>query len=780
MHSKKLSRWLKLLVTSLGLTALIGVSISLPSEAVSPTPVPYCTDGTCWVFFEYTGDYSYWTPPSGINSLHFDVYGAQGGRSGGKGGYVNGDFATIPSALYIYVGGAGGSGNSTAGGFNGGGNAGSGHADQGSGGGASDIRTSTVAADRIVVAGGGGGTGGWIGGAGGAGGMTIATPGTKGATATTAGGAGSQTAGGTAGLGVTTGNGTAGALSQGGNGGTGTVAGGGGGGGGFYGGGGGGSDNLAGGSDGAGGGGGSSFATMALTTNVTHLGGSRLGNGQVVLRYTFAPKVTSLYPTGGSTSSASTIDYQLSFDQYVWDVDPWDFIFSGTATGCYGSSVTGDGYVFDVKIAGCSSGTLLLSLRANSINGSTSGPAQEVLASGVVTVDATPAVLRLSTPASPTNSPDIVFNLIAEEPIATPNNSAFTVTGSGCSIGNITMLNNSTSRISVVGCANSANVRLTLNRNSIRDLVGNPGPASDITSGDVLVDYESPSLVGITTANPVADTSDYTVTFSEPVSNFSTDSLNLTGAGCVFSKLEGAETTYHVYVTGCTAPSSLTVRAMSVKDAAGNNGPIVGQTISGSQIDVTAPSATVLELERHDKTLSPSFEIHFDELVSGFTINTLSRSGTAKGCSFTVSEILAGRVYHLDTAGCEPGSLTVTLLANSVMDTHGNVGPITNVDSLPSRIAAPSTLPIAHPAKLASTPVSSGHRLHQMTATGSPTQPVVQVAKPSKATAPATQPIPATGFALAPESWVSIGIALLALAIAKRPRGRRRALVIRR
>ena len=42
---------------------------------------------------------------------------------------------------------------------------GNGHGDQGSGGGASDLRTSTNLGDRVVVAGGGGGTGGWIGGA---------------------------------------------------------------------------------------------------------------------------------------------------------------------------------------------------------------------------------------------------------------------------------------------------------------------------------------------------------------------------------------------------------------------------------------------------------------------------------------------------------------------------------------------------------------------------------------------------------------------------------------
>ena len=74
--------------------------------------------------FDFSGDYYTWIPPQGINSLSFEVFGAQGGRSGGKGGMVSGEFRVIPIALQVYVGGAGGIGNTVAGGFNGGGTSG--------------------------------------------------------------------------------------------------------------------------------------------------------------------------------------------------------------------------------------------------------------------------------------------------------------------------------------------------------------------------------------------------------------------------------------------------------------------------------------------------------------------------------------------------------------------------------------------------------------------------------------------------------------------------------
>lgn len=765
MHSKKLSRWLKLIFATLGLTALVGSMISLPSQAVSPTPTPVCVDGTCWVTFDYTGDYSVWTPPAGINSLHFEVYGAQGGRSGGKGGSVSGDFAAIPSSLFIYVGGSGLSANSAPGGFNGGGISGNGHGDQGSGGGASDLRTSTNLSDRVVVAGGGGGTGGWIGGAGGPGGLTLASVGTKGATATTGGGGGTQTAGGAGGLGVTTGNGTAGSLAVGGVGGSGTIAGGGGGGGGFYGGGGGGSDNVSGGSDGAGGGGGSSFATMALTSNVSHQAGVRAGNGQVVIRYTFAPRITYFAPTSGAASTSGGATFQLTFDQFVTDVDPWDFSFTGTSSGCLVSGTPGDGYNFEVQVGGCTSGTMRLSMRPYSVFGSSFGPTTEVLASAVVTVDSLPAALKLSTPTSPTNSQVVTFTLNAEEAMVLPLVNAFQVSGSGCVITGVTMTSATIAQIVVQNCSSGANVQLTVKRNSIHDLAGNLSPATELFSGDVLVDYEAPSVTSITNTT-LTDLLDYAVNFSEPVTNITANSFALTGSGCSISKVDGQGSSYHVYVAGCSGTSSLTIKSMIASDASGNLGPTMDQSNSTS-VDNMAPTATITELERTDKSLSPSFELRFDELVTGLTVNSLSRSGTARNCTFAMVEVTANRVYRIDTAACGAGTLKVTLLAKTVTDSHGNIGPSLEVES-----------PIAKITQAAAVILPTGFQAFPQSPNGNlnPTQPQLHPAQNVKVSGLPTRSTTGVGVdALKPESWVSLAIALLALVIAKRPRGRRRA-----
>jgi hypothetical protein len=104
-----------------------------------------------------TGSQQTFTAPV-AGTYRLTVYGGRGGTtsdsSGGAGGSATGTVTlTSGEALYIYVGGAGGTGNSV--GYNGGGTGGSGI---GAGGGGTDIRRGgTSLSNRIIVAGGGGG-----------------------------------------------------------------------------------------------------------------------------------------------------------------------------------------------------------------------------------------------------------------------------------------------------------------------------------------------------------------------------------------------------------------------------------------------------------------------------------------------------------------------------------------------------------------------------------------------------------------------------------------------
>jgi hypothetical protein len=219
--------------------------------------------------FNFKAEEQTWMVPQGVNKIHVDAYGAQGGSvNGGKGGRVQSDMQVTPGTkLLIYVGSQPASNE---GGYNGGGK---GCGKGTGGGGGTDIRVGGSGLEaRVLVAGGGGGTG-YGGEAGAGGGLTggegkydttsyhIAKGGTQ-----QAGGAGARayfSEGGKAGIGGdglnSHGNCTNDAMA--------------GGGGGYYGGGGG----------GAGGGGGGSSFTNDTNRNVIHQQGVNTGNGKLII-----------------------------------------------------------------------------------------------------------------------------------------------------------------------------------------------------------------------------------------------------------------------------------------------------------------------------------------------------------------------------------------------------------------------------------------------------------------------------------------------------------------
>lgn len=267
------------LLPALALT--FGVLAPMPASA---SIVEECFDNQCTITFGYTGQIESLTFPTNATNIRFEALGAQGGKSGGGGGRVTGEFTQVPEILYITVGGAGGSNAAEPGGFNGGGTAGGSAGVEGSGGGASDIRIGYSLSSRIVVAGGGGGRGSGLGSGGGAGGGLV---GANGKTGQGSGGlGGTQLAGGLGGATYGDGtSGTAGDWGVGGTGGYGPLHGGGGGGGGYYGGGGGGADADSCCTDAGGGGGGSSYTDPSLITNVVHTQGVRPGAGQIAFTY---------------------------------------------------------------------------------------------------------------------------------------------------------------------------------------------------------------------------------------------------------------------------------------------------------------------------------------------------------------------------------------------------------------------------------------------------------------------------------------------------------------
>ena len=229
------------------------------------------------------------TVPAGVHKITVELWGAEGSETGGvennggRGGYVKGDLAVEPGAVYwVGVGWQGGdvSGKNSFGGT----------FCAWSGGGLSALSPSylsmsTLPADVLLVAGGGGGGGGHSDCDGGAGGWPNGGSGDKAYGSSAPGGkGGTQTAGGDGGYlqPISGTSGEPGTFGFGGASGGGATFGMGGGGNGWYGGGGGSKTDS---SQLAGGGGGSSYYDSTAITNFSSQNGVRTGNGQAKISW---------------------------------------------------------------------------------------------------------------------------------------------------------------------------------------------------------------------------------------------------------------------------------------------------------------------------------------------------------------------------------------------------------------------------------------------------------------------------------------------------------------
>jgi hypothetical protein len=328
------------------------------------------------------------------------------------------------------------------------------------------------------------------------------------------------------------------------------------------------------------------------------------------------------------------------------------------------------------------------------------------------------------------------------------------------------MVNNSESEISVAGCQSAANVSLRLLKNLVTDASGNSGPTQDVTSDDLVTDYEAPEVISYQSSAAGADMVEYRLEFSESVSGLKTTSF-ITNPSCAISKLEGQGSSYQIWLTGCVNESELTLKPLSASDDAGNLGPVSETVGNQNNGDTLAPSATIVELERTNKSLSPSFELRFDEQVRGLTINAFSRMGSAKDCAFTLATVTAGSVYRVDSSGCSAGSLKIQLLAGSVSDTHQNPGPTSAIESDLVRIADEVEPNLSTSARVAS--LQAPPRLISKQASRQAATSVKSIPKDAD-----TQNILLPKVeSLEPEPWLSVAIALLALAVARGSRGRR-------
>lgn len=174
----------------------------------------------------------------------------------------------------------------------------------------------------------------------------------------------------------------------------------------------------------------------------------------------------------------------------------------------------------------------------------------------------------------------------------------------------------------------------------------------------------------------------FTITFSEPVTGFSSSSILVSNG--TKGSLTGSGATYMLPVTpaGETLVSCL-VTAGAASDAAGN--PSVVSNAASVTFDTTAPSVSVMPTGGLPNSAPITFTITFSEAVTGFTASGISVTNATKG---TLSG--SGSVYTIPITPTGEGPFTCKVIAGAAQDAAGNSNTVSSTVQIIYDITPPT------------------------------------------------------------------------------------------
>ncbi len=195
---------------------------------------------------------------------------------------------------------------------------------------------------------------------------------------------------------------------------------------------------------------------------------------------------------------------------------------------------------------------------------------------------------------------------------------------------------------------------------SVTDIAGN----ADNTSSPLEITDSVGPAVTVNQANSQSDptngsTINFTVTFSEPVSDFTTDDVTLSGtAGATIAVVTGTSTIYNIAVSGMVNDGTViaSINAGVATDTSNNTNATSTSADNTVTYDTTAPGLPTASLSpgtytgAHSTTLSSAGSLFIRYTTDNITDPTCS-IGTSYGGAFSISSSETVRAVGCDAAG---------------------------------------------------------------------------------------------------------------------------------
>jgi hypothetical protein len=405
-----------------------------------------------------------------------------------------------------------------------------------------------------------------------------------------------------------------------------------------------------------------------------------------------APGVTvNQATTQSDPTNGTTINFTVVFSESVTgfgDVAS-DVTIGGTATGNLTATVTGSGTTYNIAVRGMtSSGTVTVTIGAgvakdadNFLNEASTSTDNTVTFDNV---KPTVTINQATSQADPTKDGTIHFTVVFSEAVADFNTGDVAISGTAGATTQVITGSGTTYDVAISGMTKDGTVIATVPVAVAHDAAGNANEVSKSTDNSVTYDSLGPTVTvnkASSQTNPASTSPiNFTVVFSEVVTDFSKDDLTITGTAgdTLVGTVTGSGTTYTVAVTGMTRDGTVTlvVGAGVAHDSLGNANAASTTTSNGNTVTyATYPTVTI---SKADGQLDPTtnspihYKVVFSEIVTGFTDEDVTVTDGA-GDTLTAIVTGSGTTYDISVSGMTRStSVTANIKAGVAKDAAGN------------------------------------------------------------------------------------------------------------
>ncbi|MGQ0618250.1 MAG: beta strand repeat-containing protein [Acidimicrobiia bacterium] len=360
-----------------------------------------------------------------------------------------------------------------------------------------------------------------------------------------------------------------------------------------------------------------------------------------------APSVTVNQAAGqADPTSSSPINFAVVFSEPVTGFVNADVVLSGTA-GATTVVVTGSGATYNVAVSGMTVlGTVTVTVPAGAaVDAASNASLAATFTDNTVTFnpDSTPPSVtleRAAGQADPTNASPVNFTVVFSEPVTGFVSGDVTVGGTAGATTAVVTGSGATYNVAVSGMTGPGTVVASLAAGVAADGAGNASLASTSLDNSVVFDNVRPDVSVAVAAGQADPTSaspvNFTVTFSEPVTDFVTGDVALGGgAGATTAVVTGSGATYNVAVSGMTGAGSVTVSVSAnvAVDAAGNLNTASNAATVAFQLSLSIGDVSVVEGDQGSKVATFTVTLSAPS-PTAVTVEVTTAAGTASANDF--------------------------------------------------------------------------------------------------------------------------------------------------